>query len=108
MEEGPVHGGPGRRRVKALIISTTKFGFFVELEGMYIEGLVPLDTLPGDRYAYNEKRGRSWGSGRGANFRSAIEVTVRLDRIDPIERKLQFGVVEPEQRRAGRRRSKRG
>ena len=31
----------------ALIISTTRFGFFVELEEMFIEGLVPMDTLPG-------------------------------------------------------------
>jgi hypothetical protein len=30
-------------------------------------------------------------------------VVVRLDRIDPIERKLQFGLVEPE-----RKKSKRG
>src|SRR6201999_1378956 len=27
-----------------LIISVTKFGFFVELEDLFIEGLVPLDT----------------------------------------------------------------
>jgi ribonuclease R len=93
---------------KALIISTTKFGFFVELEGMYIEGLVPLDTLPGDRYAYNENTRKIVGQRSRREFSIGDEVTVRLDRIDPIERKLQFGVVEPEQRRAGRRRSKRG
>ena len=38
----------------ALIISTTRFGFFVELQDMFIEGLVPLDTLPGDRFGYHE------------------------------------------------------
>jgi len=43
---------PGQ--IDALIISTTKFGFFVELESMFIEGLVPIDTLPGDRYVYHE------------------------------------------------------
>jgi ribonuclease R len=93
---------------KALIVSTTKFGFFVELENMYIEGLVPLDTLPGDRYAYNENTRKIVGQRSRREFSIGDEVTVRLDRIDPIERKLQFGVVEPEQRRAGRRRSKRG
>ena len=31
----------------ALIISTTRFGFFVELEEMFIEGLVPMETMPG-------------------------------------------------------------
>src|SRR5437667_8720606 len=38
----------------ALVISTTKFGLFVELEELFIEGLVPIDSLPGDRYTYRE------------------------------------------------------
>ncbi len=37
-----------------LIISTTKFGFFVELEELFVEGLVLMDSLPGDRFRYNE------------------------------------------------------
>src|SRR6202011_1232530 len=37
-----------------LIISVTKFGFFVELTDLFIEGLVPLDTLSDDRYTYHE------------------------------------------------------
>src|SRR5450755_1810359 len=37
-----------------LIISVTKFGFFVELIDLFIEGLVPLDTLSDDRYTYHE------------------------------------------------------
>src|SRR5262249_29976167 len=38
----------------ALIISTTKYGFFVELADLFVEGLVPMETLPGDRYRYHE------------------------------------------------------
>ncbi|MGH9662912.1 MAG: ribonuclease R family protein, partial [Bryobacteraceae bacterium] len=37
-----------------LIVSTTRFGFFVELEDLFIEGLVPLDALPGERFLYRE------------------------------------------------------
>src|SRR4029077_9339711 len=37
-----------------LIISVTKFGFFVELTDLFVEGLVPLDTLTDDRYTYHE------------------------------------------------------
>ena len=40
----------------ALIISTTKFGFFVELEDLFVEGLVPIDTLPGDDYRVPRER----------------------------------------------------
>jgi ribonuclease R len=38
----------------ALIISTAKYGLFVELADLFIEGLVPIDTLPGDEYTYQE------------------------------------------------------
>src|SRR6202011_4018582 len=37
-----------------LIISVTKFGFFVELSDMFIEGLVPLSTLTHDRFTFHE------------------------------------------------------
>ncbi|MBV9611496.1 MAG: VacB/RNase II family 3'-5' exoribonuclease, partial [Acidobacteriaceae bacterium] len=37
----------------ALIISTTKFGFFVELTELFVEGLVPIDTLAGDHFRYH-------------------------------------------------------
>ena len=33
----------------ALIICTAKYGLFVELADLFVEGLVPIDTLPGDR-----------------------------------------------------------
>jgi ribonuclease R len=55
----------------ALIISTAKFGFFVELEELFIEGLVPMDTLPGDRlFLQRECAARLWASGRGGSLRS--------------------------------------
>ena len=37
-----------------LIVSVTKFGMFVELIDMFIEGLVPLGSLTDDRYLYHE------------------------------------------------------
>ena len=39
----------------ALIISTTKFGFFVELTELFVEGLVPIETLPGDHFRYQRE-----------------------------------------------------
>ena len=37
-----------------LIVSVTKFGMFVELNDMFIEGLVPLASLTDDHYQYHE------------------------------------------------------
>jgi ribonuclease R len=87
----------------ALIISTTRFGFFVELETFFVEGLVPMDSLPGDRYMFNENTRKIVGQRTRREFSIGDTVTVLLDRVDPIERKLQFSIVEPERARRKRR-----
>ena len=87
----------------ALIISTTRFGFFVELEKFFVEGLVPIDTLPGDRYLYHENTRKIIGQRSRREFSIGNTVTVLLDRVDPIERKLQFSIVEPERSKRKRR-----
>ncbi len=86
----------------ALIVSTTRFGFFVELEEMFIEGLVPLDTLPGDRFKYQENTRRIIGERSRRQFSIGDSVKVRLDRVDGVEKKLQFSVAEPARTRKRR------
>jgi len=89
----------------ALIISTTKFGFFVELENLFIEGLVPIDFLPGDRYVYHENTHKIVGQRTRREFSIGQPVNVRLDRVDVMERKLQFAVVEEQKPRRKRKSS---
>jgi ribonuclease R len=83
----------------ALIISTAKFGFFVELEDLFIEGLVPVDTLPGDRYFYNENVRKIIGERTRREFAIGQRVRVTLDRVDAMQRQLQLSVIEPVQAR---------
>lgn len=79
----------------ALIISTTKFGFFVELTELFIEGLVPIETLPGDHYRYHENGRKIIGERNRKMYSIGDSVRVRLDRADTVERKLQFAVIDP-------------
>jgi ribonuclease R len=90
----------------ALVISATKFGLFVELEDLFIEGLVPIDSLPDDRYTYRENVRKIVGAHTRREFSIGDRVRVCLDRIEPAERKLQFSIVEPE-RKSGLKRMKR-
>jgi ribonuclease R len=83
----------------ALIISTTRFGFFVELEDLFVEGLVPMDALPGDRFLYHENTRKVIGERSRRTFSIGDEVRVRLDRVDAVEKKLQFSLAEPEPHR---------
>lgn len=90
----------------ALILSTTKYGFFVELDHWFVEGLVPVDSIPGDRYFFNETTRRVVGQKTKREFRIGERLTVRLERIDTVARKLQFGVVLAEAGRAGRKKKR--
>jgi len=90
-----------------LIVSVTKFGFFVELTELFVEGLVPLDTLENDRYTYHENTRQIIGQRSRKTYSLGDRVTVLLDRIDPVEKKIQFAVVEQPSPRSSRKRSAR-
>jgi ribonuclease R len=84
----------------ALIISTSKYGLFVELADLFVEGLVPIDTLPGDEYTYHENVRKVIGKRSRREFSIGDKVRVVLDRIDDNERKLQFSLLEDEPKRS--------
>jgi ribonuclease R len=88
---------------RALVISTAKYGLFVELEDMFIEGLVPIESLPGDRYVYQENTRKIVGARTRREFSLGDEVRVCLDRVDPAERKLQFSLAEELVKRKGKK-----
>ncbi len=92
----------------ALIISTTRFGFFVELETLFIEGLVPIESLPGERYVYHENTRKIVGERTRREFSIGEKVTVRLDRVDAVEKRLQFSLVTSETFRPRKKRNKYG
>ena len=89
-----------------LITSVTKFGFFVELTDLFVEGLVPLNTLIDDRYTYHENTREIIGQHSRKIYRIGDRLKVLVDRIDPVEKKINFAVVEevPPARPAKRRR----
>ncbi|HXI43588.1 MAG TPA: RNB domain-containing ribonuclease, partial [Bryobacteraceae bacterium] len=88
----------------ALIISTTKYGLFVELTDLFIEGLVPIDSLPGDRYTYHENVRKIIGQRSRREFSIGDRARVLLERVDATERKLQFSLVEAQRVKAAKRR----
>ncbi len=77
-----------------IILNVTKYGLFVELDDLFVEGLVPLATLQGDRYRVNENSRQILGGSSGHRISVGDAVRVILDRIDAVENKLQFALVE--------------
>jgi ribonuclease R len=81
----------------AIILSCTKYGFFVELDDLFIEGLVPLTSLQDDRYVFRDTDRQIIGSRKGRVFKMGQRVRVLLDRIDRQQRRLQFALLPSEE-----------
>jgi ribonuclease R len=92
---------------EGLITSVTKFGFFVELTDLFVEGLVPLNTLIDDRYTFHENTREIIGQRSRKIYGLGQRIRVLVDRIDPVEKKIQFAVVEEEPVRKSGKRKKR-
>jgi len=78
----------------ALVLNPAKYGLFVELTDLFVEGLVPIDSLRDDRYTWRENTHEIIGERNGRRFRAGDRVQVILDRILAQERRLQFSIVE--------------
>jgi ribonuclease R len=89
-----------------LITSVTKFGFFVELTDLFVEGLVPLNTLADDFYTYHENTRQIIGQRSRKTYSLGQRIRVLVDRIDPVEKKIQFAILED--RPVPRRKRKKG
>src|ERR1022692_1374804 len=83
-----------------LITSVTKFGFFVELTDLFVEGLVPLNTLTDDYYTYHENTRQIIGQRSRKTYNLGQRIRVLVDRIDPVEKKIQFAILEEAPRRS--------
>ena len=81
---------------QAVVLSCTKYGFFVELDDLFIEGLVPLSSLVDDRYSFRDTDRQIVGDRHGRVYKMGMRVHVLLDRIDRQQRRLQFALVPSE------------
>lgn len=80
---------------EGLIVSVTKFGMFVELTDLFIEGLIPLNTMYDDRYTFHENTRQIIGNRSKRIFSIGDTVPVIVDRIDPAQHKINFALVVP-------------
>jgi ribonuclease R len=89
-----------------LIVSVTKYGLFVELNELFIEGLVPLATLHDDHYLYHENTRQIIGQRTRKTYSLGDPIRVFVDRIDAMQKRVQFGVVEEARSPKGKKRKK--
>ncbi|HKZ39891.1 MAG TPA: S1 RNA-binding domain-containing protein, partial [Candidatus Hodarchaeales archaeon] len=69
------------------------FGFFVELESYFIEGLVKLSTLKDDAYQYYEKEYLIKGRRHGRAFRLGDSIRIKVLRVNAFRGEIDFELV---------------
>lgn len=77
-----------------LITAVTNFGLFIELNEVYVEGLVHVSALTSDYYHFDDVRHRLKGERTGVIFALGDPVTVRVARVDLDDRKIDFDLIE--------------
>ncbi|MEH6469690.1 MAG: ribonuclease R [Halopseudomonas sp.] len=77
-----------------VVSAVTGFGLFVELQGVYTEGLIHVSALQGDYYHFDAAKQRLSGERTGVIYRLGDEMRVRVVRVDLDDRKIDFELVE--------------
>lgn len=77
-----------------IISSVTSFGIFVELQSIYVEGLVHITSLHSDYYHFDPAKHRLLGERTSRIYRLADKVRVKVVRVDLDERKLDFELAD--------------
>lgn len=77
-----------------IITTVTSFGLFVELDDIYIEGLVHVTALENDYYHFDPVKHRLLGERTGMVYRLADKIHVKIARVDLDDRKIDFVLAE--------------
>ena len=75
------------------ISGVTEWGIYVELNENKCEGMVPLKSLKGDYFMYDEKNFRIIGRKTRKSYQLGADVTVKIAKADLIKKQLDFELI---------------
>ncbi len=76
-----------------MITGVTTFGIFVQLDALYVEGLVHVTELGTDYFQYDDARHELRGERTGKRYQLTDRVTVQVARVDLESRKIDLRLV---------------
>lgn len=76
-----------------IVSGVTSFGIFVELEGIYVEGLVHVTSLNNDYYHFDPIKHCLVGERTHQSYSLADKVNVRVARVDLDEKRIDFDLA---------------
>lgn len=88
---------------EGVIVGVRDYGVYVELDELFVEGLVHVSTLRDDRYEFEERKHRLVGAGSGRTLSLGDRVRVSVDRVDTERHLIDFSVVMEQPKRKRRK-----
>ena len=76
-----------------VITGVTGFGFFVELQEVFVEGLVRVSSITDDYYLFIETEHRLIGQRRHRSFQIGDKVNVRISDVDLGQKRINLVVL---------------
>jgi ribonuclease R len=79
---------------KGYVTGVQSFGLFVELDDVYVQGLVHVSSMSDDFYQWSERAHTLQGDATGKAYRLGDRVEVQVARVDLEQRKIDFALVD--------------
>ncbi|MBL9126879.1 MAG: ribonuclease R [Verrucomicrobiales bacterium] len=77
----------------ALVTDVRNFGFFVDVPDLAMSGLVPLSSIEDDFYVFDPARRQLVGRRTRRVIRLGDRPSVRVAKVDPFKKQVDFGLV---------------
>jgi ribonuclease R len=87
----------------ALVTDVRNFGFFVDVSGLAMSGLVPLSTIEDDFYVFDESRSNLVGRRTRRVIRLGDRLTVQVAKVDSFKKQVDFCLAVEEGKSASPR-----
>jgi ribonuclease R len=81
-------------RYPALVTDVRNFGFFVDVPGLAMSGLVPLSTVEDDFYVFDVARNHLVGRRTRRVIRLGDKLTVQVAKVDTFKKQVDFRLVD--------------
>jgi ribonuclease R len=82
----------------ALVTDVRNFGFFVDVPGLAMSGLVHCSSLTDDFYAFDEARGTLTGRRNRRVFRLGDKLDVQIAKVDSFKKQVDFRLAREERK----------
>jgi ribonuclease R len=77
-----------------IVTGVAPFGLFVELDEIFVQGMVPVATIAGDFWRYHDREHAMRGDATNRELRLGDKVKIRVESIDEDRHQIEFRLLE--------------